>query len=367
MKPLLQTTQQHIVRTGYSAIVPTRWPTLFVATCLLSILPLCTTSCLSGGGRYEKRMWQGKTLYQESVLPWQPRADKPTPSGMPLINTALSFGRWLPPPSIKTRGIVIAVPGLDESCVEWAPMGLYFAARGYEVYASDLRGQGKDYVTTGRGNYHDWRQWVDDVNDFAHQMRGGRKLPVAYVGQSLGALVAASAAAEAKENGFQPPMTVVMHSPALALVYPPLITRPAVVVLQAVSLNQSRMSTPAILEATDKSIMSNDVDEKAWETSPDRVWPGFSPWYFSACLGIGHHVRGVPTRLQMPVLIQYGRSDPTLRYSKRTPEQFCDLFAHPGSRFWAHPSEDASHDMLNDRRMRIPLLEVTSDWLGWKM
>ncbi len=363
MKLLLQATLPPIEQTGCPAMVPTESFRLPLAACLLSMLPILTGSCLNGGGRYEDHMWQGKTLYQEPVLPWQPRADKPVPSGLPEKNTALSYCRWLPPSSIKTRGIIIAVPGLDQSCVEWTPMGLYLAARGYEVYASDLRGQGKDYVTAGRGNYHDWRQWVEDVNDFAHQMRGRRNLPVAYVGQSLGALVAASAAAEAKDTGFLKPTTVVLHSPVLALVYPPMIARPSVATLQVLSLNQSRMTTPAILEATDSSIMSNAADEKTWETSPDRVWPGFSPRYFSACLDIGRHMRDVPARLHMPVLIQHGESDQAMKLARRSPAQFCDMFAN-SSKLWKHPNEAAGHDMLNDRQMCNALLEKMSHWLA---
>lgn len=314
-------------------------------------LPLLLVSCLTGGGRYQKAMGSGIVLHGDEVRHWQAAGQH------------LTYCHWLPAPGVQPRGIVIAVPGLDEACTEMAPLGRHLSARGYEVYASDLRGQGKDLASGHRGNHHAWRQWVQDVNAFAGRMRRGRHLPTAYLGQSLGGLAALAAAVDATTAGQPAPATVVLHSPALALAYPPWYARPAVAALQVFSLNRWRGTTPAVLQRMKARIFSNEPDEAAWETSPDRVSKGFTARYFSACLDLGHHVRSVPARITMPVLMQYGLSDKTIAMAKVTPEEFRASLASTGHAIAAHPNGSANHQQRNDHLMRPALLHTTAQWL----
>lgn len=295
-------------------------------------------------------MGQGRPLYDEAAHTWH------TADG-----AAVPYQRWLPPEGRATKGIVIAVPGLDEAAVEWAPLGRHLAQQGYEVYASDLRGQGRDFQHPQRGNYHRWQHWVQDVNELAARQKGGRRLPVAYVGQSLGCLVALSAAASAAPGGA--PQALVLQAPALALAFPPFYARPVVAAAQILTLNQARVTGPAAMRLSKTCIMSNVEDQKLWEASPDRLCGGFSYRYLSACFNVGHHARNLPEQVRMPVLIQHGREDKTYALSRRMPADLHAQLASPDKELWVHPNPQASHDMVNDRLMRAETLRKTTAWL----
>lgn len=317
--------------------------------CLLA-MPLFVCSCLTGGGRYQTQMCQGRPLYEEPVFKWK-ASD----------GAAVTYCRWLPPQGTPRKGIVVAVPGLDEAAIEWAHLGRYLSKRGYEVHASDLRGQGRDFESAHRGDYHHWQRWVNDVNEFAFQVVRGRDLPVAYVGQSLGALIALAASSSAK--GEAVPDALVLQAPALALAWPIPPLRSLAFMAQIMTLNRGRVTGPAVLELTQGEIVSNATDEAIWETSPDRLCKGMSFRYLSACLNAGQHVRKLPQQFNAPVLIQYGASDKTFKLSRRTPREFFDMFQSCDRELWLHPNPQANHDMLNDRLMRPELLFKTAVWL----
>lgn len=293
-------------------------------------------------------MCQGRPLYAETTSLWKASDGASVP-----------FCRWLPPCGTRSKGIVIAIPGLDEASVEWAQLGRHLSRRGYEVFSSDLRGQGRDFTHPQRGNYHRWQRWVQDVNEFATLQRNGRGLPVAYVGQSLGSVLALAAASSA-EN---PPMALVLQSPALVLPHPPWFARPVVALAQLVTLNAARVTGPAALELGRNKLMSNEADEILWEQSPDRLCKGFSYRYLSACFNAGHHVRNLPQAFAAPVLVQYGRSDKLFDLAQRKPEAFLRQFASADKELWPHPDPLANHDLINDRVMRDVTLKKTAAWL----
>lgn len=297
-------------------------------------------------------MGQGKPLYPETTSRWQASDGASVP-----------FSRWLPPKGTPAKGVVIAVPGLDEASVEWAQLGRHLSQRGYEVYSSDLRGQGRDFTHPRRGNYHRWQRWVQDVNEFASLQMKGRKLPVAYVGQSLGSVLALAAASSRDSTA----TALVLQSPALVLPYPPWFARPVLALAQIATLNTARVTGPAALQLARNNLMSNEADEILWEQSPDRLCKGFSYRYLSACFDAGHHVRKVPQKITMPVLVQYGRSDKLFDLSRRTPEQFHAMLGSPDKELWPHPNPKANHDLINDRVMRDVSLNKTAFWLDQHM
>lgn len=309
-------------------------------------------SCLSSGGRYQASMCSGRPLYDETTSTWQASDGASVP-----------FCRWSPPRVNATKGIVIAVPGLDEASVEWAQLGRSLAKRGYEVYALDLRGQGRDMAHPQRGNYHRWQRWVQDMNEFAALQKRGRNLPIAYVGQSLG-FVLALAAASSAEN---PPTALVLQPPALALAYPPWYARPVVALAQMATLNAARVTGPAALEMGRNKLMSNEADEILWEQSPDRLCQGFSYRYLSACFDAGHHVRNLPQKFTAPVLVQYGRSDKLFELARLKPDAFLARFGSSNKELWQHPDPTANHDLINDRKMRDVTLKKTGMWLDQHM
>ena len=321
----------------------TRWAVACAALCLLS-------SCLGGAGQYQSQMGKGRPLYDEPTYVWHPSDGSTVP-----------YCRWLPPRGVQTKGVIVAVPGMDEAAVEWTPLGRHLAQHGYEVYASDLRGQGRDFTHPQRGNYHRWQRWVQDVNEFAAQQRRGRKLPLAYVGQSLGCLVAMSAAAAAPPD--TAPQALVLQAPALALAFPPWYGRPVAVMAQVLTLNQARITGPAAMQRSKTSIMSNLEDQQRWEASPDRLCDGFTYRYVSACLNVGHHTHGIPQRMQVPLLIQHGSNDKTYALSRRQPADLLASWKSADKELWTHPDSNASHDLVNDRKVRGPTLRKVTAWL----
>lgn len=318
------------------------------------LLPVILASCLTGGGRFQKRMGEGPPLYYEPFLKWQ-ASDK----------AVVPYCRWLPPKGVPRKGLLIAVPGMDEPSVDWAQLGRHLSARGYEVYSSDLRGQGKDFDSPERGNYHRWTRWVEDVNEFAAQARGGRRLPVAYMGHSLGGMVALAAASQAK--GAAAPDALVLYAPAFVLAFPPWFARPAARSAQLLSLNLARVTGPAVFKLMNRNLVSNEVDEAAWERSSDRLSGGMSFRYVSACLDVGQHVRELPGRWTSPVLLEYGQSDKTIPMSQRSPERILGMFKSQDKELWWHPNPKANHDMLNDRLVRKEMLAKTSAWLDKRL
>ncbi len=318
---------------------------------ILLCVPLLLAACLDGGGRYQKKMGEGTSLYPDPTFQWTASDGASVP-----------YSRWLPPSDTPAKGIVIAVPGLEVASVEWAQLGRHLASKGYKVYASDLRGQGKDFTHPRRGNFHDWRRWVRDVNEFAALQSRGTGLPVAYAGLSLGSLVAMAAVASAPEGS--QPQALVLQAPALVMAYPPWYGRPLIAAAQVATLNLARVTGPAAMQLSRTFIMSNAADQAAWERSPDRLCGGFSYRYLSTCFDVGHHVRRFPARCGIPVLIQHGAKDKTFHLSRRSPAEFYDLFAVTTDKeLWKHPDPAASHDMMNDRNMRQALLSKTGDWL----
>lgn len=319
--------------------------------CLLLWLPVVAAGCLTGGGRYQKTMGEGTSLYRDPVLTW-----------VASDGAFVPYARWLPAPSMPCKGIVIAVPGLDVASVEWAQLGRYLSRKGYRVYASDLRGQGKDLTHPRRGDFHDWRRWVKDVNEFAALQSRGTGLPVAYVGLSLGSLVAMAAASSAPEGS--QPQALLLQAPALVLAYPPWHARPVIAAAEVATLNQARITGPAAMQLSRTFIVSNEADQAAWERSPDRFCDGFTYRYLSTCFDVGHYVRKFPARCRIPVLIQHGAKDKTFHLSRCSPEEFYALFPSTTDKeLWKHPDPNASHDMMNDRNMRSALLSKAGDWL----
>ena len=100
--------------------------------------------------------------------------------------------RWLPPGEV--RAIVVIVHGLAEHSARYGRFAEALAARGYAVYAPDLRGHGR---TAGAEEYLGWAgpdAWngmlsdIAQVLDLARTEQPGR--PVVLFGHSMGSFLA---------------------------------------------------------------------------------------------------------------------------------------------------------------------------------
>ena len=182
------------------------------------------------------------------------------------------------------------------------------------------------------------------------------------MGQSTGAIVALNAAS--REKGQTAPKDIILQSPAVLLVLPPGLVRPALLAGPILRRNTWRGTTPGLLALKKLTIMDNPLDEAAWERSPDRVCAGFTFQSIRSCYALGadtgHRLAGI----HQPVLIQYGPDDPlfTLTSSPQdSPRQFQSMLGSTDKhRTWI---PQGHHDMLNDRSTRRTLLAQVDAWL----
>jgi len=274
----------------------------------------------------------------------------------------IKYHEWSPARS-QVRGLIVAIPGFDESACEMQHLGGFLSPRGYAVYARDLRGQGGDPDKSYRGNFSDWKTWVADVHELASLARREHpQAPLFYVGQSTGGIIALAAAAKANRSAA--PAGIILQSPGILFVLPSAISRPLLAAGEVLTLNQSRFTTPAVLALKKQAIMINEADEAAWERSSDRVCQGFTFKCASACYALGADVAREMSGLRQPILVQYGKQDPVFELAadpQKSPCRFVSMIgSHDKEVQWIDPGR---HDMLNDRTTRQKLLARVDSWL----
>ena len=96
---------------------------------------------------------------------------------------------WPGPPA-QPRAVIICIHGLSGAASDFWPVGESFPAKGYAVYAVELRGQGHDPDRKARGDIRTAKQWRADLLDYTalvQQRHPG--VPVYWFGESLGALI----------------------------------------------------------------------------------------------------------------------------------------------------------------------------------
>ena len=102
-----------------------------------------------------------------------------TPDGI-----ALTTRRW---PAADAWATMLIVHGLAEHSGRWGEVGTYFADRGIDVHAFDLRGHGR---SEGKEQYvAEFDEYVDDVAFVAQTNVVPRGLPWVLYGHSMGGLI----------------------------------------------------------------------------------------------------------------------------------------------------------------------------------
>jgi alpha-beta hydrolase superfamily lysophospholipase len=133
--------------------------------------------------------------------PWTPAADArqvaaaPAPDLVFTVSdgTHLPARRWLPPPGVAWRGVILALHGFADSRDAWEMPAPVFAAAGYAVFAPDQRGFG---ATLSRGLWPGAAVLEDDAAQLLAQLRArypGQRLIL--MGESMGGAVALCLAA----------------------------------------------------------------------------------------------------------------------------------------------------------------------------
>lgn len=106
-----------------------------------------------------------------------------------------------------TKAHILCIHGLSGAAADFGPLGRRMSARGFDVWAINLRGQGNDPDHRRRGHFLDPEEWRADLAAFAGTHLDGR--PLHLVGESMGSLVSVDAVA----NGALRPGRLVLSVP----------------------------------------------------------------------------------------------------------------------------------------------------------
>ena len=113
------------------------------------------------------------------------------------------------------KAIIIAVHGLSGASSDFEPLGAYFQNKDFNIYAVNERGQGNDPDKNNRGDIKDYKNWIDDLDNFTHLISEKNKnVPVFYYAESLGALITGNLLIEKKPQNIK---GVIFASPVIKL------------------------------------------------------------------------------------------------------------------------------------------------------
>jgi len=119
-------------------------------------------------------------------------------------------------PRAGRRGVVACIHGLSGCAEQFAPVAEALAE--HSVYALELRGQGLDPVVDRRAMVLDLEAQHRDIADFLVAIRSQHPgEPVTLMGESMGALLAASFAASPGGHGLA---TLILSVPVVQLIQP---------------------------------------------------------------------------------------------------------------------------------------------------
>lgn len=171
-----------------------RWPALAAVLLLLALLCSCST------------------LPRRQARP-ELRADDWTSFDGKVMPSKV----WPVAAGSAPRGIVIAVHGLSGADSDFWFLGERLPSQGYQVYAYNVRGQGKDPVKEARGDIESAGMWLRDLETFHLLVRRKHPgVPVYWYGESLGSLICLHTAAS-RLNDRRDPDGIVLASPVAGL------------------------------------------------------------------------------------------------------------------------------------------------------
>jgi alpha-beta hydrolase superfamily lysophospholipase len=217
------------------------------------------------------------------------------------------------PSNGEPRAIVIGVPGWNATAGDIEPLALYLAGRGIGVYSSGVRGQHGDLTAKARhlkGDITDGHLWTRDFREFTAWVRRGHPhTPFFLYGQSMGALIALTAAETPGIKSSPEFRGIILHSPAVAMIYSPIPVRSFIGVMR--DFYGARLLFNVGLIPGDKPALTSDPKfDLAWGLSADRVRPGFTWRFLDEAMKLGQRARIAASKLKAPVLVLTGDKDP---------------------------------------------------------
>jgi len=277
----------------------------------------------------------------------------------------IMYRRWGPLLG-EPRAVVIAVPGWNATAGDIEPLARYLAVRGICVYSSGVRGQHGD-LTAGshhtKGDIDDSHLWTRDFCEFTRWVRGRYpRTPLFLYGESMGALTVLTAAGSPAIREGGQLRGIILHSPAVALVYAAPPVRSFIGLMRA--LYGDRLLFNVGLIPGDKPALTSDARfDLVWGLSVDRVRPGFTWRFLDEALKLGERARSAAAQLKEPVLVLTGDQDPigTAGVGQRA---FSALMK-------SMPSKDKErtrfsggyHDLIHDKNKR-QALDCIGAWMN---
>jgi alpha-beta hydrolase superfamily lysophospholipase len=265
----------------------------------------------------------------------------------------------------EPRAVVVAVPGWNATAGDIEPLARYLAQRGIRVYSSGVRGQHGDLTARSqhtKGDIADGRLWTRDFCEFADWVRRRHpRTPMFYYGQSMGALTALTAADAAASGDNGELRGVILHSPAVGMMYTALPVRSFIGFMRR--LNGDRLLFNIGLIPGDKPALTSDVlFDRAWGESSDRVRPGFTWRFLDEALKLGERARSAAARLKVPVLVLTGDKDPlgTAGVGQRAFSALMKSF--PSSAKERERFTDGYHDLIHDKN-KARALRCVGVWM----
>jgi len=210
--------------------------------------------------------------------------------------TALLARTW-PATTPTARGVVVLMHGLKDYSGRYARLATKLAARGYAVYAFDLRGHGRS--AGPRVAPEHWTDYVDDLDRFLGEVeRREQRQPVFLFGHSMGGAIAARTAEVHK-----PELAGLMLSgAALAVAAPPLL-------IAATRMTGFLLPKAPALSLDNKDF-SSDPNNAAAMDRDELISQPAGP--ASTAAGLVEGMRAIwenTDALTMPVLAMHGTAD----------------------------------------------------------
>jgi acylglycerol lipase len=159
-----------------------------------------------------------------ATMPARPQAPRLHPStwstgdGKSLPYTLWTAARPGAAAAAQPKAVLICVHGLSGASSDFWPLGQELPGRGITLYGMELRGQGHDPDAAARGDISNRREWMRDLREFSSLISAEHPgVPVFWLGESMGSLIALHTAAEAPREELAGPRGLIMLSPAVAL------------------------------------------------------------------------------------------------------------------------------------------------------
>jgi len=206
-------------------------------------------------------------------------------------------------PSEPSR-VMVLVHGYAEHTGRYDEMAMYFAERGFAVYAYDQAGHGR--TAGARGHVDRFDRLVDELARFIELVRLDHPgMPLTLVGHSMGGLVVAATAAFR-----QPQVDQIVLSGALLQ-----LGGEGGGLRQSISLGVARVIStfaPRVALATglDMQGLSRDPEVIRRYSEDPLVKDRMSVRFAAGMSSMISAVRGAADRIERPILILHGGADP---------------------------------------------------------